>query len=213
MKKIISVFAMILVFAVTVSANTEIWSNIQNTGGLTQYREQTWVSGLDWSENAGTTLPSDYGTPEYQTTAYVDFSLENDNGAVGLSNYIDNPRGFEMVKMEVANGFGDTNIQQTFASWTEDKKVSLVTGNLKYPTESWGRVEFQTDELNDLEDVHFLMDKPFEGEQGDASVFEKIISTDSAYSFMAKQGVNIYPCTYTIPEAPSLADPHANPAD
>lgn len=202
-----------MVLAFTVSADTEIWSNIQNTGGLTEYHEVSVVYGQDWSENAETTHPHDWAFPVTKATGFVDFALENDNGAVNLQTYIDNPRGFEMVKMEVAGGYGDTNIKKTMVSWTEDKKVGIGTNTLVYPTESWAHVEFSTIELSDIEDVHFLMDKPFEGNSGDASVFNKVISTDMEYSFLGKEGINIYPCTYTIPEAPELADPHANPAE
>ena len=91
-----------------------------------------------------------------------------------------------------------------------------IEGNkLVYPTEMWVRTEFQTPvPFIDVEDAHFILDKPparddIDQEKGNIAIFNKVIESTNTYSFLGKEGINMCPCTYIIPEPPMPPDPHS----
>lgn len=208
------VLAALCMLAVSVSATSEVWSTVYNDGGYTMYEEVTSVGGDDWSEGARTTFPDDYVNPPVKRyTATVNFKTTNYDGEVSIDTYIAQPQPWEMVKIEEVSGSGNTQISKQMAVWTEDKRID-GTGKLMYPTEAWARTEFYTPTpFSDVEDAYFYMNEPqarddVTGVLGNIGVFQKTIRTDDPYNFLGKEGINRYPCTYTIPTPPELPSPH-----
>lgn len=206
MKRVISLVAMLLLAIGIANAETDIWSKVQSTGGLTEYTEVTSVGGMDWSEGALTTSPQDYAYPPTpRTTAVVQYSTVN-SGELSLQTYVNQPNPWEMVKIEYQQGTGYTEIYKDMYVWTEDKKE--VDGVLLYPTEAWAMTVFQTPvPFYDEENAHFLMDMPPARDDefqvpGNIGVFNKVIVTTDEYIFEGKEGINIMPCPYDIPDFP-----------
>lgn len=192
MKKIGIVMSALLVLSMTgVLADTQIWSEIANSGGITKYSEVTTVGGYDWSEGANV------------VTGVVSFALEN-NGAVQLKTYANQPSDWVVEKYESATGDGNTEIFKQMAVWTEDttlwengnpqyRNPDGVAGELAYPTQAWVNTKFQTNvPFFDEENAYFLMkDAPAESNIG---VFTKLIQTKDMFNFESKQGIGIEPC-------------------
>lgn len=192
MKKIgITLLALMILSVASVLGNTEIWGEISNSGGVTEYSEQTSVGGYDWSERA------------YKTTGVVMFSANNE-GQLQLSTYINQPSDWVMEKYESALGNGDTELFKQMVVWTEDttlwenghpwyRNPSGVPGELAYPTNAWVGTVFQTPvPFYDAESAHFLMkDVPAETNLG---MFSKLIQTNDAFNFNAVQGIGVEPC-------------------
>jgi len=179
MKKLGVAFVAMLVLVSTAFADTQIWSNVFNAGGSTQYSEVTYVNGYDWSE-----APAD----RWQTTGVVHFSVNND-GQVNINTYVNNPGQWVVEKYEDVSGNGNSEIFKQLTVWTEDK--SIQNGVLKYPTNAWVSAEFVTETMYDAESVHFLMDAPPAETLG---VFTKLVHTSDAFNFNAAQGIGVVPC-------------------
>lgn len=219
MKKLLVLLSLLMLVAsvtATETGGTEIYSSYYSNGGFSEVREITQVGGLDWSEGAETNDPSDYVYPPVpRYTSYVDFSLRHEEGTFSADTYIDQPNPWEMVKIEEVAGEGHTQLFKTLTAWTEDKKE--VDGYLIYPTEAWVHTEFTTPTpFVEIKDVHFVLNKPearddVYGIAGNIAVFSETISTSDQFNFLGKEGVNLYPCTYTIPEPPMPPEPHTPP--
>lgn len=216
MKKIglVLAFAALLLLGVgnvnATQEKTHIWTDITNTGGYTKYAEQTMVGGLDWSEGAQTTDPSDYAYPPTpRMTAYISEGFEND-GAVQMTKGVNTPRPWELEEYKMIQGTGNTKIWKHVEAWTEDKKIGC-DGKLVYPTEAWVEVDFVTPKpFWDAESWYVKMDEPDAHDDAvpttnpQTATFDKFIKTNEDFVFQQKVGINNFPSNYQIPELPRI---------
>ena len=189
MRKLTSLMVLMTILAVmTVSAVTtddsHIWTDVYNGGGYTEYTQQTWIGGYDWSEQSN------------QMTAVIQEGLVND-GSFEMHGVLSSYAPWELEEMKVVNGTGYTKLYKTVTVWTEDSRES--GGSLRWPTQAWIAVNFETDTVNDWTTAYFLMDQPPAETLG---IFSKTVLTDDDFRYSEHVGINTFDCNYVPPTKP-----------
>lgn len=201
MKKITALVAVFLLLATTVMAcldcedpdyleGTHIWTDLMNTGGYTEFVEETTIGGYDWTED------------RYVVTGVIHEEVVND-GTVNIHGVMSSYSPWELEEMKFVDGTGYTEIYKNVQVWTEDPREDDC-GDLKWPTETWVETAFATDTETDLTNAYFLMDEP--PAEDNIGVFKKEIVTDDDYFFFEKVGINNFPSDYEPPERPESPD-------
>jgi len=175
---------MTLLAVMTVSA-TDIWTDVYNDGGYTEYTQYTTIGGYDWTEHS------------YQVTGYIHEELVND-GSFEMHGVLSSYAPWELEEMKTITGTGYTELYKTVVVWTEDSRTS--GGVLRWPTEAWVQVGFSTLTVSDLTSAYFLMDQPPAGTLG---IFDKTILTNDDYNYFEHVGINTFDCTYEQPQRPT----------
>lgn len=210
--EIFGILATLLVLASPVMAYTNIWTNLQTTGGTTIYHDKSYVGGMDWSEGAETTDPCDWIYPPVpRTTGFIDETIFND-GSLSVQQYLESDSPWKLRERKEISASGYMEVFKDVVVWTEDKKIDPQSGKLVNPTQAWVHVESNVFPVgNKPTDWYVLMDEPPAAEGNsypNQGVFERVWQTDDDISLTQKVGINEYPCNLVIPEPPEPLDPH-----
>lgn len=197
MKKLLTILVGLLSLTPILAA-TNIWTQVENTGGYSSYQEETWIGGYDWSECS------------QQMTGYVREGFTND-GEISMNKEVHNDGQWLLEERMTMGGSGDTEIYKYVKAWTEDNRINCCTGKLKYPSEMWVEysfVDYDTP-FTDADTFYAIVDEPpaqHGNEEGNYAFYGKMLETDAEFNFGEKVGIGDFPSDFEGRNPPTFPE-------
>ena len=220
MNKIIAAIVALAVIGAPALAATNVWTEVENTGGYTSYQESTYIGGYDWSEGMN------------KMTGYVMEGFENE-GNIYMNKEIHNDGQWLLEEKLGMHGSGVTEIYKDVMAWTEDttlyedsqdpwrfrigvdggpKDEPGVDGELAYPSEVWVEYSFfGYDSPMSDEDTFYAIVKEPPARVGDGmptnyAYYGKNVQTDETFDFGEKVGIGDFPSDFVHRDVPDFPE-------